>query len=110
MTSGSLCRGVTYAPDSEGATKNVAKLQPKHDCTCLSKQHRSLQKVLLPARGAKTADDFTGSEVPWRTSDLVGLREVNENDPAAVNAGDHRQFTGTSMEDGIGKTPLQSSG
>ena len=44
----------------------------------------------------------TGPEVPWRTSDLVGLREVNENDPAAVNAGDHGQFTGNSMEDGIG--------
>ena len=42
----------------------------------------------------------TGPEAPQRTSDLVGLREVNENDPAAVNAGDNRQFTDTSMKDG----------
>ena len=38
--------------------------------------------------------------MPQRTSDLVGVREVNENDPAAVNAGDNRQFTDTSMKDG----------
>ena len=59
-------RGVTYAPDSDGATKNVAELQPKRDCACLSKQHRSLQKAALTRTWCKNR---------WFPQDLKRHRE-----------------------------------